>query len=43
VLVAVDAGATSTSATPATAIGMNLRILEPPVFSPSFPSDVRGA
>jgi hypothetical protein len=30
VVVAVDAGAASTSAIPATTIGMNLHILEPP-------------
>jgi hypothetical protein len=46
VVVAVEAGAASTSAMPATAIGMNLRILEPPGLgtpgvSSLFPLDVR--
>jgi hypothetical protein len=44
VVVADDAGATSTSAIPAKAIGMSLRIVEPPwCFRASFPSDVQDA
>jgi hypothetical protein len=41
VVVAVDADAASTSAIPATAIGMSLRILEPPGVFLLFPLDVR--
>jgi len=41
VLVAVDAGAASTRAIPATAIGMNLRIRNPLLFVSLLPLDVR--